>query len=133
MSTNFYFKFNKTKELTNMIHILLKDNLSNIYLKKIENILNQQIHICQISSYGVLFQKTKYFKTVKELLDFYEKNEKDFDILDEYGKILSKESFKKNIINDSSKNFNDFFEEDCKKFYIYRDEEGFYFRKNDFV
>ena len=105
MSTNFYFKFKKTKELVNMIDILLKDNLSNIYLKKIEDILDEQIHICNVSSDGVLFQKTKYFKTVKELLNFYEKNEKDFDIVDEYDRIISKESFKKNMINDSSKKF----------------------------
>lgn len=128
MSTNYYFRLKKEKrdQLDTLFNIIFNKNFKIIYNEEIIAILNKEIHIGK-TSYGwrPLFQKTDYFNSLKELILFYNLNKNDFDIVDEYNRIISWEEFEKEMIINKSGNFS-------KDYNYYFDNDNCWFNKREF-
>jgi hypothetical protein len=137
MSTNYYFKIKNSDEIKNEVRQLLKDKKLDFVLgEKILNyegwIFNDTIHIGK--SYGdgnwsfrPLFEQTKHYSSVKELLEFYENNKDRIIIESEcYGEITFEE-LKENMFIKNGRPH-----EANKYFKIYFDEEGYQFGVGEF-
>lgn len=128
MGTNYYFTLKKQKhqELYQMLNILLNKNLQSILLTEVNSLLNKEIHIGKTSlSFRPLFQKTDYFKSIKELKAFYEKNKNDLDIINEYNTALTWQEFEELVISKQDGRFNE-------DYGYYFDEDGYWFYTKEF-
>ena len=137
MSTNYYFKIKNSDEIKNEVRKLLKEKKLDFVLgEKILNdegwIFNDEIHIGK--SYGdgdwsfrPLFEQTKHYSSVKELLAFYESNKDNLIIESEcYGEITFEELKKSMFIKNGRPH------EQEAYFKKYFDEEGYQFGIGEF-
>lgn len=91
MSTNYYFKINTDDRK------LSDDELLNKYLM---DQLDTEIHIGMRSGGWVpTFQETEYYKSVKEIREFYDKHKDSLTIINEYYDELSFEELEEELIN----------------------------------
>ena len=87
MGTNYYFvlKRNKKAELEAKI-----SPIERIFIPIEEN----PLHIGKSScGWTFSFQKTQYYSSYKEILEFYEKNKENIKIIDEYNKTIPIDEF----------------------------------------
>lgn len=128
MSTNYYLKLKEEKrnQLDNLLNIIFNEKFKNIYNDEITSIINKEIHIGKSSSgWRPLFERTNYFESLKEFIKFYNDHKSDFDIVDEYNRIISWEEFEKEMIINKSGNFS-------QDYSYYFDEDGYWFNKREF-
>ena len=137
MSTNYYFKIKNSETIKDEVRQLLKDKKLDFILgEKILNdegwIFNDTIHIGK--SYGdgdwsfrPLFEQTKHYSNVKELLDFYGKNKDRIIIESEcYGEITLDELKERMFIKNGRPH------ESSSYMNIYCDTDGYQFCIGEF-
>ncbi len=85
MGTNYYFKIKNSEALSGIISKVVEF----LTPEQIQEKLFNDIHICKISAgWKPLFKKTEYFDSTISLLEFYDKNSKMLEIINEdYEKI----------------------------------------------
>jgi len=97
MGTNYYFKKKDSSKIMKMI----EENCfyDKDYLYDLERKLTE-LHIGKSSGgWRPLFQKTKYYSSISELENFYNKNKDNLTILDEYGDEFSWDMLAIELIN----------------------------------
>jgi hypothetical protein len=93
MSTNYYFQSKQYSKILNKLKRIKKECKALIFNFELEN-----LHIGKRSSgWKPCFEKTEYYSSVKEIIEFYEKNKDDLIILDEYGKEFNLEQLKEEL------------------------------------
>lgn len=130
MGTNFYFKIKYELNLNFPEGSMFKEEL----MEKLKWTLEEAsaIHIGKRSGgWYPLFQKTKYYSSVKDIKDFYIKNEKYLSIIDEYDREytlneLEEELFTWNADNNAARSHMDY------GTMYYLDSEGYEFTKREF-
>lgn len=140
MSTNYYFKwknYNLERTLNEIKNYLKLCRLSSSeifdildnYEYELKNL--NMIHIGK-RGYGMKpsFEKTKYYSSVKEIIQFYEDNKDDIEIINEYNEKLTIEKLRRELIDIDG-------EERVANKHIYTkdylDEDGYYFIEGDFT
>lgn len=132
MSTNYYFK------VKDIIDIVPKDKNSELKESLIAELKEMSKYLTSIhigkrrAGWEPIFKKTKYFSSVREIINFYEKNKDDIIIVNEYDEVLTfkeldKQLLKWNIDNENARKY-----EEYHAFSFNRDEDGYYFSKEDF-
>lgn len=118
MSTNYYFE--------------LKDSVKKKYQALADKgfIFYEDLHIGK-RSYGSkpIFQKTENYSSVDEIIDFYNSNKKYINIIDEYGRIMTFEDLKNNLINWNKGIKSNYY---CEMEDAYYDNKGYLFIKTEF-
>lgn len=130
MGTNYYFtlKRNKKSELKHKIN-----PIESIFFP----IEEKPLHIGKSSlGWTFSFQKTEYYKSYKEILEFYEKNKKYIRIIDEYHRTIPINEFKELVEHKRTEQNNHYHymheEYPDDDFGDYLDEEGNSFSELDF-
>jgi len=115
----------ETRDLFECDELTDYDNWWNdMHLAEIEY---PKLHICKISiGWKPLFESTKYYKSMQELKNFYEKNKNRISITDEYGEEQDIDELFKTIDN-RYKNKNNRSHPDA-----YKDEQGYEWIDCDF-
>ncbi|KAA9007340.1 hypothetical protein F4V43_02315 [Paenibacillus spiritus] len=146
MSTNYYLRnrkeyiyhreeMNKRNQVINVFLNQLKEwNAAeeNIYdvqfrIESLTNVGYEEIHIGKRSGgWKPLFEKQPQFKSVKELKDFYAKNEDVYEIVDEYGTVHTWEELKNELIDWPGE------KENGDRSDNYRDAEGYVWAEYQF-
>lgn len=122
MSTNYYFKVNPK--------IIIDSNVS---AKLVDYLLEKtpfELHIGMTSiGWPPLFEKTKFYSSVKEIKDFYLNNKDAITIIDEYEDELSFSDLENKLIKwnitNSTLNIRDYEG-------LYYDDEGYQFSTHKF-
>lgn len=131
MGTNYYFV------VTNINVSITKPSIMNNLEKDIFDKLQE--HLSKISTIHIgkrsngrkpIFYRSKYYSSVKEIKEFYQKNKENLKIIDEYGNVLTFEELEKELINWNKDN-------DKAKQYMdseiyYLDDEGYKFSVCEF-
>ena len=87
MGCNYYFTLKRNKKAE------LEAKISPVE-KMFYSVEENPLHIGKSSlGWTFSFQKTEYYKSYKEILDFYKKHKKEIRIVDEYGKTIPIDEF----------------------------------------
>ena len=100
MGTNYYFKIKDVKLNLDFPNNMdgIKNEILEILSEKLDDLT--LIHIGKRSAgWKPLFQKTKYFSSVKEIREFYNKNEEALLIINEYDEELTFKELEKELID----------------------------------
>lgn len=104
----------------------------NYYFKYMLFGLEHELHIGKASvGWKPVFRRTEFYSTVREIKKFYNKNKKYVKIVNEYGDELTWDELKKELIFWNKDNLNVFVRE--RKWYDYKDQDGYEFIKSDFI
>lgn len=122
MGTNYYFKIKKKRAKE------IEGFLTDIE-KKLINFNGLEISHIGKSSCGwqFTFQATGFYRSYEELINFYEKNKDELDIVDEYGRKISIEKFKDLVESKKDDESQYEIEKDSGYSNIYLDKEGYIF------
>lgn len=130
MGTNYYFalKPERKKRIRSYMHPIDMIFLGTEF---------KQLHIGKSScGWTFSFQATEYYKSYKEILEFYETNKKCIQIQDEYGEKITIEEFKELVESKKSEPNNHYLymqqEYPYDDYGDYLDEDGNSFSKLDF-
>lgn len=99
MSTNYYFK---VKDIIDISSKGKNSPLKEDIVSKLQETTKDlsYIHIGKRSAgWKPIFQKTKYFSSVKNIVKFYNENKDDIIIVDEYDKELSFNDLEEELFN----------------------------------
>jgi len=117
MGTNYYFQSKQYSKILNKLKRMKKECKTLIFNFELEN-----LHIGKRShGWKPCFEKTEYYSSVKEIIEFYEKNKDDLIILDEYGKEFNLEQLKEELFKWNSNG------QSHLKYGGYKDLEGYEF------
>ena len=127
MSNNYYFKVKNVSQIVEQFKALSP----LITQEMIDNVVKKlgEIHISQTNGHWKpLFESQEYFKSMKELEQFYQTNKDQLTIVSEYGVEFTWKEFKDYMISDndiskSRKELHDEYIDLTNKFYI--DDDGF--------
>lgn len=128
MGTNYYFKIKdiRKKEIEKHLTNIEKDLLD----------LDFRLHIGKSSvGWTFTFQATRYYRSYKELLDFYEENKNSLMIVNEYEEPVDIEKFKDIVeYKRNEENNHTKYVENDEEYgqYSYLDDEGNSFNEIDF-
>jgi hypothetical protein len=144
MSTDYYFKIKKSKEIKDKIRQLLKDeNINHLIDSMPEDdvwVFRERINIGSIKQgYKPLFYNSTYYSSVKEMIQFYNDNKDNLVIIDEHSNEIALSELKELMINKTEGKPNEFHEEEGSIFSefltqtIYEDEDGYQFKHLEYV
>lgn len=105
MGTNFYFR-TKSKRIAKKYFAESGDGYTYAEEYELcdEPYFHYEIHLNKLSwGWRPLFQKHKYFKTFKQLEDFYFHHQRYLKIFDEYGKEFSWDDYKDRVVGHSER------------------------------
>lgn len=108
MSTNYYMKpklidevlnLLKSKSLTSLVEFDLNEEVANQLILELDEKDTYWLHIGKRSGgRKPTFYQSKYWSSVEDIIDFYNKNKDKVSIVDEYGTKLTIEELKENLI-----------------------------------
>lgn len=149
MSTNYYMKpklidevldLLKARALNNLVEFDLDEVIANQLIIELDEKDTYWLHIGKRSGgRKPTFYQTKYWSSVEEILDFYNKNKDKVTIIDEYGTELTINELKENLIywnKDNPEAITPFDEGSGVDVYwiknYYKDKEGYIFSSDIF-
>lgn len=132
MSVNYYFKDTQVQKAKKQLEEALAQLnaldmifIDNAKLAKAESILDEagSLHIGQYAAGTLLLKRNeKYYRSVSEMKEFYEKNKDRLLIVAEHGVQYTWEEFAEDILSDPPRPGSQF----------YRDEDGYAWESRDF-